>query len=65
MIAKQFLKISLLSVNIKNFKEILLIILILHRSRINEIRLQNLYQSLVNILLLLKEVGNARLGEND
>ena len=45
MITKQFLKIWLLSVNIINFKEIL-IFLILRRSRINEVRLQNLFQAL-------------------
>ena len=39
----QFLKIWLLTVNIINFKEILLIFLILRRNRINEVRLQNLY----------------------
>ena len=49
MITKQFLKIWLLSVNIINFKEILLVILILRRSRINEERLQNL-QSVINVL---------------
>ena len=41
MITKQFLKIWLLSVNIRNFKEILLIFLFLRRSRINEARFQN------------------------
>ena len=43
MITKQFLKIWLLHINIKNFKNILLIFLVLRRSRINEVRLQNLY----------------------
>ena len=47
MITNQFLKIWLLSVNILNyFKEILLIFLILRLSRINEVRLQNLYLEL-------------------
>ena len=36
----------LLSVNIIKFKEILLIFLIWRRSRINEVRLQNLYAAL-------------------
>ena len=40
---KQFPKIWLSSVNIINFKEILLIFLILRGSRLNEVRLQNLY----------------------
>ena len=44
MITNQFLNIWLLSVNIINFKEILF--LILRRSRINEVRLQNLHQDL-------------------
>ena len=44
-ITNQFLKIWLLSVNIINFKGIL-IFLILHTSRINEVRLQNLYLAL-------------------
>ena len=43
MIPKQLLKICLLYVNIINFKKILFIFLILIRSRINEVRLQNLY----------------------
>ena len=43
MIRKQFLKVWLLFVKIINFKDILLIFLILRRSRINEVRLQNLY----------------------
>ena len=43
MITNKFLKIWLLSVNIINFKEMLLIFLILLRCRINEVRLQNLY----------------------
>ena len=46
MITNQFLKIWLLFVNIINVEEILLIFLILHRSRINEVRLQNLYLAL-------------------
>ena len=46
MLTKQFLKKKLLSVSIINFKEILLIFLILRRSRINEERLQNLYLAL-------------------
>ena len=46
MITNQFLKIWLLSVNIINFEEILLIFLILRPSRINEVRLQNLYLAL-------------------
>ena len=46
MITKQFLKIWLLSVNIINFKEIILMLLMLRRSRINEVRLQNLYLGL-------------------
>ena len=46
MITNQFLKIWLLSFNIINFKEILLIFLNLRRSRINEVRLQNLYLAL-------------------
>ena len=45
MITKQFL-IFLLYVNIINFKEIILIFLILRRDRINEVRLQNLYLAL-------------------
>ena len=48
MITKQFLKILLLSYNIINFKEIILIFLILRRIRINEIRLHNLYLHFVN-----------------
>ena len=46
MVTKLFLKIWLLSVNIINFKEILLIFLILRRSSINEVRLQTLYPAL-------------------
>ena len=46
MITNQFLKIWLLSVNIINFKEILLIFVILRLSRINEVRLLNLYLAL-------------------
>ena len=46
MITKQFVKIWLLSVNIINFKEILLIFLLLRRSRINEVRLQYLYPAI-------------------
>ena len=45
MITNQFLKIWLLSFNIINFKEIL-IYLILRPSRINEVRLHNLYLAL-------------------
>ena len=52
MITKQFLKIWLLPVNIINFNEILLIFLILRRSRINEVRLQNLYLELCKHNLL-------------
>ena len=43
---KQFLKIWLWSVNIINFLKILLIFLILRRSRINEVRLENEYLAL-------------------
>ena len=46
MITNQFLKIWLLSVNIINFKKILLTFLILRYSRINGVRLQNLYLAL-------------------
>ena len=47
MITNQFRKIwLLLSINIINFKEILLIYLIFRRSRRNEQRLQNLYLAL-------------------
>ena len=46
MITKQFMKIWLLSVNIINFKEILLTFLILSRCRVNEVILENLYLSL-------------------
>ena len=46
MLTKQFLNIWLLSVNILNFKEILLIFLILRLSRVNEVRLHNLYLAL-------------------
>ena len=46
MITKQLLKIWLLSVNIINFIEILLIFLILRSSRINEVRFQTLYLAL-------------------
>ena len=46
MITNQFLKIWLLSVNIINFKEILLIFFILSYSRINEVRLPNSYLAL-------------------
>ena len=42
----KFLKIWLLSIKIMNFKEILLIFLILRLSRINEVRLQNVYLEL-------------------
>ena len=42
---KAILKIWLLSVNIINLKEILLMFLILRRSHMNEVRLQNLYPS--------------------
>ena len=45
---KQFLIIWLLSVNIINFKE-RVIFFILRRTRINEVRLQNLYLALFNI----------------
>ena len=46
---KQFLKIWLLSVNIINFKEILLIFLILRRSRKNEVDCRIYTQHFVNI----------------
>ena len=46
MITNQFLKIWLLPVDIINFEKILLIFFILRRSRINEVRLQNLYLEL-------------------
>ena len=49
MITRQFLIIWLLFVNIISFKEILVIFLILRRSSINEVRLQNLYPDFVNI----------------
>ena len=45
MITNKVLKIWLLSVNIINFKEIL-IFLILRRDRINEVRLQIVYLAL-------------------
>ena len=43
---KVITEIWLLYVNIINFKEILLIFLMWYRSRINEVRLQNLYLAL-------------------
>ena len=46
MMTNQFPKIWLLSVKIINFKEILLLFLSLRLSRINEVRLQNLYPSI-------------------
>ena len=49
MISNQFLKILMFSVNILNFKEMLFIFLILRRSCINEVRLDNLYLALCNI----------------
>ena len=49
---KKFLKIWLLSVKIVNYKETLLIFLILRRSHINKVRFQNLYPALYKHSLL-------------
>ena len=46
---------NLVVVNIINFKEILLIFFILRHSRINKVRLQNLYQHFVNISFNLSD----------
>ena len=45
MITKQFLKISLLYVNIINILEIILKCFIFPNLRINEVRMQNLYNA--------------------
>ena len=62
MITKQFLKIWLLSVNIKNSKEILLHFLTLRRSRINEVvidlnsRREFNYYRKTSILFIIEEL---------
>ena len=61
MITKQFLKISVLFVNIINFNEIVLIFLILRPILINEARLQNLYPALCKHSLQFGDLARAIL----